>query len=239
MKQLAYLALAIAMLAMAPFATAAFDLQITEIWQGNSGDPDMTEDWFEVTNFGDTAWTAATDGNLWFDDDSADETSADLMEGVAAIGPGESAIFVDGGNAGAVDFFVFWNPVASVSLLGSYNGSGLSSGGDAVSLFLDADLSGEVSAAELFTIVEHPSNENNGGQSYDVRLGEYSTVGNLNNAVSTLTSVDTVFEFEDGSTETRTEFGIGSPGQAPVPEPASIILAGAALLTLAITGKRR
>jgi len=238
MRLLAHVTLAVALLATAPFANAAFDLQVTEIWQGNSGDPDMTEDWFEVTNFGDTAWTAASDGNLWFDDDSADESNADLMEGVAAIGPGESAVFVDGGNAGAVDFFVLWNPVASVPLLGSYNGSGLSSGGDAVSLFLDADLSDDVTAAELFTVVTHPGNADNGGQSYDVRLGEFSSVGNLNNAVSTLTSIETVFEFEDGSTETRTEFGIGSPGQAPVPEPASIALAGAALLTLAVVSKR-
>ena len=80
-------------------ALAAFDLQITEIWPGNSVGDNLSEDWFEVTNFGDTPWVEANDGNLYFDDDSYDATTADLLFGVSSIAPGESVVFVDGNAA--------------------------------------------------------------------------------------------------------------------------------------------
>lgn len=264
MRRVARLFGAIALIALTPAAHAAFDLRVTEIWPGNSGDPDQTEDWFELTNFGDTAWTAATDGDLFFEDDSADASRADIMENVPTIGPGQSAVFVDGGSAAAVNFFNIWNPVLPQTLVGWYNGSGLSGGGDAVALFLNSDLSFEdddsdpttpdvptVDPSELLSVTTYPGNfeydpitntvpANNGGRSYDVRLGEWSTVGNLNGAVSTLTAVESTLEIEDDMdvvifSETFTEFGIGSPGQAPVPEPASVVLA---LVGLAATGLR-
>src|SRR5690606_4368767 len=36
----------------------SFDLKVTEIWVGQDG-TDITGDWFEITNFGEVAWTAA------------------------------------------------------------------------------------------------------------------------------------------------------------------------------------
>ena len=70
---------------------AAFDLQITEIWFGQDG-TDLTGDWFEITNTGTGAWTAALHGDLHYDDDSADPAAADPVEGIATIAPGSEAI---------------------------------------------------------------------------------------------------------------------------------------------------
>lgn len=69
-------------------AHAVSDLQITEIWPGNEPGSNLTSDRFELTNYGDTAWVAATDGDLYFDDDSQDGTTADLLKGISTILPG-------------------------------------------------------------------------------------------------------------------------------------------------------
>jgi hypothetical protein len=198
-------------LAFATPALADFDLRITEIWPGNEPGDNLTEDWFEVTNFGDMAWTAAVDGDLYYDDDSRDAGTADLMSNVDSIGPGESAVFVNGGASGASEWFIVWNPVASVPLLGYFDGSGLGGGGDEVSLFLDDDFDGP-QADELFTFADYPDADSNGGQSYDTRLGEFSVVGNANGAVATIVLNDV------------DQAAIGSPGQAPIPEPTSVVL---------------
>ena len=204
-------------------AMGSFDLQITELWPGNEPGENLTEDWIEVTNFGDMAWTAAADGDLWFDDDSFDATAADLMSGVASIAPGESVIFVDGSNAGRTEWLLVWSPEVSGVQVGYYEGSGMSQGGDGAGIFLDGDMSGTVIAAELIDSEVYPDAELFGGQSYDVTLGAFSTVGNASGAISTLDVND-----ED-------QPGIASPGT--VPEPASLALlalGGAALL-----GRRR
>jgi len=96
-KQLAACAVAAG---MSSTAFGQFDLQITEMWPGNEPGSNLTADWFELTNFGDTAWDAAVDGDLYFDDGSFDPSAADLMNGITSIAPGESVVFVDGGGTG-------------------------------------------------------------------------------------------------------------------------------------------
>ncbi len=46
-------------------ALAQFNLQITEMWPGNEPGNNLTEDWFEIVNFGDAAWISGVDGDLY------------------------------------------------------------------------------------------------------------------------------------------------------------------------------
>jgi hypothetical protein len=188
---------------------AAFDLQITEIWPGNEPGSNLSQDWFELTNVGDMAWTAATDGDLYFDDESGAVADADLMSGLASIAAGESVIYVDGDIAGATAWSDLWDDVVVLPQVGYYNGAGLGQGGDAVVLFLD-DLAAGVNLTP-FTGAGYPDAGANGGQSYDTVLMAFSTVGNANGAVATLIVND------------EGQPAIGSPGPA-VPEPASLLL---------------
>lgn len=197
----------VALFAAASPALAGFDLQITEIWPGNEPGANLTNDWFELTNFGDTAWTAAADGDLYFDDDSFDFMVADLMMGIASIAPGESVIFVDGS---PVDWMNVWGPdLAAAPQVGFYAGSGLSQGGDGVGLFLDTDFNGP-QAGELFETEVYPDANLVGGQSYDVVLAAFSVSGNASGAFAT-TAVNDSFQP-----------AVGSPGS--IPEPTSIAL---------------
>ena len=216
-------------LALATPSFAVFNLQVTEIWPGNEPGSELSEDWFEITNFGDTTWTAAIDGDLYFDDASIDPTAADLISEVDAIGPGESAIFVDGGQQGALDWFLLWDDVLSdpnALLLGSYDGAGLGGGGDTVAIFLDSNFDGP-QIGELLATGSYPEADSNGGQSYDTRLGQFSVVGNRNGAFATTVLNDIG------------QAAIGSPGMAPVPEPSALGLCGLGLLMAACVRRRR
>ena len=206
--------------ALAAPGWADFDLQITEIWPGNEPGANLSEDWFEVTNFGDMAWTAAVNGDLYFDDESFDETTADLMSGVDSIAPGESVIFVNGGEDGAAEWIALWSPDITLPQVGSYNGAGLSQGGDAVGLFLDIDANGP-DADELFETQAYPDANLAAGGSYDVLLGQFSTVGNAAGAVATTTLNDV------------NQPVVGSPGSiVPEPTTAGLIIVASGLLAL-------
>ena len=198
-----------AVLALVAPAYAAFDLQVTEIWPGNEPGTSLTADWFEVTNFGDMPWVAAVDGDLYFDDDSEDPTTADPISGVASIAPGESVIFVDAGDGG-VQYLTTWTPeipLANFPQIGTYAGSGLSQGGDAVSLWISPVP--PVGAPDI--VQAYPNALNFGGRSYDVQLGAFSTVGNVAGAVETT-------DLNDAG-----QSAIGSPGTIS-PEPGSLVL---------------
>ena len=189
---------------------AAFDLQVTEIWPGNEPGSNLTEDWFEVTNFGNTAWTSA-DGTLYFDDESADVADAEALTGITSIGPGESVIFVDEDESAA--WLTLWTPAITavpmpIPQVGDYDGSGLGGGGDSVSLFFDAGDDG-LTFSDLIDFATYPDADSNGGQSYDTYVGAF-TVPAFPAAVTT------------GNDEGQP--AIGTPGWV-VPEPTTVLLA--------------
>ncbi len=160
---------------------AAFSLSVTEIWPGNDPGTDLTPDWFEITNTGDMAWTAATDGDLYYDDDSADVTTADLLSGVASIAPGESVVFVDGDVAGAMEFSTVWGPDVTLPQVGSYEGAGLSQDGDTVNIWISM---GAPTGAPDFS-GSYPDAGFAMGASHDLTLNAFSAVGNAAGAVAT------------------------------------------------------
>lgn len=201
--------LSIAALMVGP-ASAQFDLQITEMWPGNEPGENLTEDWFELTNVGDTEWTPAG-GDLYFDDESSDPLEAVALLGVTSIAPGESVVFVNDETTEA--FETVWGPAVDGVQLGAYpDGSGLSQGGDGVTLFVSngAPL-GDLSNVLSVDLELYPDAESNGGQSWDVVLGRFSTAGDAAGAVQSAVAND------------MDQYGVGSPGSV-VPEPTALVL---------------
>lgn len=169
------------------FSAIAFsqaNLQISEIFSGQSG-TDLTEDWFEIHNSGDMAWTSSVDADLYYDDDSADGTTADLIQGITNIQPGERVIVLVTDNTGGevANFITVWAEVVDLTgiEIGFTDGSGLGGGGDAVTLWMGDPLSTAPIASGSY-----PDTASNDGQSYDLELSEFSTVGNPNFAVETV-----------------------------------------------------
>jgi len=132
---------AVAALTCSSPALAVFDLQLTEVYEGVSGD-DITEDWVEITNFGDMAYTFGVDGQLYYDDSSADPTEDEQVTGITDIQPGESVVVVLGNAASDVtDFVNAWGAANLVGveigfLIGDDPG-GLSQGGESLFFFDD------------------------------------------------------------------------------------------------------
>jgi hypothetical protein len=214
-----------ALLAVATPAYAVFDLQITEIWPGNDPGDNLSEDWIEVTNLGDMPWTAATDGDLYFDDESAEPGDAALMSGVLSIAPGESVVFVD--DASPADWIFLWSTAFDINDLpqvGTYAGAGLGQGGDGVAIWVSIDPPD--GATPLADFEMYPDASPTGGQSWDVPLGAFSVVGNTAGAMATMTVND------------MNQPAIGSPGSA-IPEPGAMALLILGATTLSICGRRR
>ncbi|MEO0527751.1 MAG: choice-of-anchor I family protein, partial [Bacteroidota bacterium] len=141
------------------------NLQITEIWPGNTNGSNLTADWFEITNNGAGAWTPDI-GVLAFDDDSQDVTTADVISGITSIQPGETVIAIDDSNI--TEFLEVWASVYDLTdvQIGTYDGSGLSGNGDGVTLFVNG---------EIVDFEAYPASTN--GASYDVGLSAFSEVG--------------------------------------------------------------
>ncbi len=179
---------------------ATFDLQITEIWSGNGGSPNVTADWFEIINHGSAPWVAGVDPDLFYDDESADPTTADMVQGLGQLAPGQRAIVVIGDSTDADTFRAVWQDDADLTDLqvGFTDGAGLGASGDGVNLWVGNPQAGGI----LVDSEAYPNAEANGGQSYDLELGEFSLVGNGSDAVATT---------ETGGS-TGTEPAIASPG---------------------------
>ncbi len=160
------------------------NLQITEIFSGQSG-TDLTEDWFEIYNTGDVAWVSGVDADLYYDDDSADGLTADLIQGITDIQPGERVIILITDNSGGevANFSTVWGEVVDLTgiEIGFTDGSGLGGGGDAVTLWMGDPLTTMPVASGSY-----PDTASNDGQSYDLELAEFSTVGNASFAVETM-----------------------------------------------------
>ena len=191
---------------------AQFDLQITELFPGQDGD-DLTEDWFEITNNGSSAWVAGTDEDLYYDDESQDAADAVLIQNITDIQPGESVVVVLTNDPADVTAFEnVWSEVLDLSNIevGYADGSGLGGGGDGATLWLgDPNLSAPIATGN------YPDTAGNDGRSYDVELSEFSTVGNANGAVATL---------QNGGDNNDVP-NIGSPGNAPAANTAQISFA--------------
>ncbi|QDV72439.1 hypothetical protein [Botrimarina mediterranea] len=211
-----------ALLALAAPATAAFDLKITEMWMGNEPGSNLTEDWVEITNMGDTAWVEAVDGGLWFDDGSFDASAADPMSGIPSIAPGEAVIYVNGDAAAIDEFLSVWGLAAGSLQIGIHDGSGLGQGGDGVAIFRSV---AQPTIDDIVDAQEYDDASLNGGQSWDVLVGGFSTIGNSSGA------------FQSALSNDEGQFAIASPPGTLVPEPTAAVLGMIALGAFA--GARR
>lgn len=156
--------------------------EITEIYSGQEG-ADLTADWFEIKNTGATTYEAAVDGNLYYDDDSADPTAADIIQGITEIQPSAFAIVIIGSAADVTVFTDVWSEVIDLTgvQIGYTDGAGLGAGGDAVNIWLGDPLTTSPVAS-----ASYPDTSLNDGQTYDVELVAFSVVGNANGAVETI-----------------------------------------------------
>lgn len=197
---------------------ASASLKITEIYMGNSGSNNATNDWFEVTNFGDSAWDLITNP-LFYDDEPDKGDKADLLEGLDSIAAGESVIFLiaTGGNADPEkeDFYAIWGGNVRIGYIP--DGDGLGKGGEGVYLY-DNNESSLLSAAypampEIYlnTMV---SNAMGDWDNDNIIFAQAGVLGAYQSAE---------FEINDGEMATL----IGSPGVV-VPEPATLSLFGLA-----------
>ncbi len=150
----------------------AADLQITEAWVGQTSGPNLTADWFEITNFGDASWTSGVDPDLFYDDDSEDPAAADPINGITEILPGKSVVVVVGTETDVTTFRDIWSPDYKLDdvEVGWTDGAGLGQGGDGVTLFLGGPSAGTITDFESFGAV--PS-----GVSWDVVLQAFSQAG--------------------------------------------------------------
>ena len=153
--------------------TITYDLKITEIFSGQSGDK-LTADWFEIVNNGNAPWTSVDFGPLVYDDESADPEDADTIIGIDELAPNASAIVIIGEEADLITFKTVWSEVIDLNKvsIGYTDGAGLGGGGDRVTLWVaDPTLTPEDTAS-------YPDTELNDGQSYDVLLGEFTMPAN-------------------------------------------------------------
>jgi hypothetical protein len=221
------------MAAVVGTAAAAADLQITELYAGLTGE-DGTEDWLELTNYGDTAADMGGDANdlfgsagwnFYYDDESADPTKNTALRGILSIAPGESVIYlidstVSGAPGNIDDMQTIWGGGYQVGIIA--NAGGLGQGGDAAYVF-DGNLedSNTVDSAsydsigDLATLDVAPD-----GTTAD------SVVGVNGAYVSNAFFNDNIGEAPDYDWTL-----IGSPGVVPEPATMSLLaLAGVAVL---------
>jgi len=171
-----------AFLLVCTISFSQISFEITEIYSGQEG-TDLTADWFEIKNTGATAYEAAVDGNLYYDDDSADPTTADIIESISNIQPGGFAIVLIGDANDVTIFTDVWSEVIDLTgvQIGYTDGAGLGAGGDSVNIWLGDPLTTSPVAS-----ASYPDTSLNDGQTYDVDLAVFSVVGNANNAVETI-----------------------------------------------------
>ncbi len=187
-----------------PVISGSSAIRITEVAPWSSGySPDVTADWFELTNTGSTA----IDITGWLMFDSGAPAGAGPLNGITSIAAGESVIFVDG-QTKIAGFLTNWFGASPPSGLqvGYYGGPGLSTGGDSVTIF---NPSGTLQARVDF-----------GASPSATPFGTFDNTAGLNNAtISQLSAVGQNGAFSVTSNTlppvtTITE--IGSPGSATI-----------------------
>ena len=183
-------------------ADFGFDLQITEIWPGNEPGGNLTADWIEITNFGAVAWTAGADPDLYYDDESASFADADLIEGIAAIAPGESVIVMIDDADAVAEFRAVWGDLLGAAVqVGWSDGAGLGQGGDAATLMF-----GDFEERVILDEEAYPDAEPFGGRSYDPTLGAFSEAGVAGAAATAVVNDES-------------QPAIGTPGALPEEDP--------------------
>ena len=189
-------------------ASAASILRITEVM--SNGD---TVDWFELTNYGDTAASLA---NFRMDDSSFAIGSSVAMADIPSIAPGQSVIFLEGDSTAAATFRTNWNLSAAV-LVGTYSGSGagLSAGGDGVTVFTNTSGNGGVELSGVRVSFGSSTPGTSFAYTYDA-TGAPLTGPLLTTAGTT---------WSNGGTNM-----LGTPGA--IPEPSSMLLGGIGALAL-------
>jgi uncharacterized protein YjiK len=114
----------------------AGQLAVTEVSPWSSGNAPYAADWWEVSNLGSSVVSLVG----WkMDDNSNSFGNAVALNGVSSLGPGQSAVFIEGDASTAAAFESAWfgSSVPAGFAIGWYSGSGvgLSTGGDAVNIF--------------------------------------------------------------------------------------------------------
>ncbi len=186
-------------------AVADFNLQVTEIWPGNSVGANLTADWFELTNSGSEAWVSGVAPDLYYDDSPPTPANATLISGITQIDPGESVVVVVGSAADAQTFTAVWGPVIELTgvEIGFTAGAGLGANGDGVGIFVGLPGTGATPA----DFESYPAGSV--GQSYDVAPAAFSVAGQ-NGAVATAPNGDG-------------QSAVGSPGKTPAPAAGDIL----------------
>jgi len=164
--------------AVATPGSAEGAIQITEIWPGQSG-PDVTEDWFEITNRS-TETIDVSSTSLYYDDDSSDPENAVQIQGLSELAPGESALVMVDGNADAVaEFRAAWNGLEGVDSLQvgfAEDASGLGGGGDAATLWRGNPLEGGI----RLDTAAYPDTDGFDAAAWDVDAGRFTSADDSN-----------------------------------------------------------
>lgn len=212
-------------------AEARAELVITEI-QSNQ-DFGTGEDWWELTNFGNSA----VDLTGWKYDDSTANPALAFTFGPLSIAAGESIVFVEDLTAEA--FHDWWGTTLGSYQVVTFGGSGLGLGqNDAVNLFDSADnlVTSLSYAAGGFTLSDGSSS-----------LGGHAGLSAGGSEVYQSMVFDPNFDFTDprytfavagqyGAFQSVSGLDVGSPGMiTAVPEPSSVL----ALTLLGATGLAR
>ena len=116
-----------------------------------------------------------TDPDLFYDDESEDPTTADLIQGVSSIPAGGAAIVVIGDMMDAMTFVSVWGEVIDLSGVdvGYVDGAGLGGGGDVVSIWI-GNPAGTANTPDATG--EYPATDANDAQSFDIALNTFSDV---------------------------------------------------------------
>jgi len=191
---------------------ASAALVVSEVDAAGSGTSTYAADWFELTNTGSSSVSLS---GYRMDDNHASFSASVALTGVASLGAGQTAIFIE--DTGKTDttldaaFEAAWfgTNVPAGLIIGNYGGSsvGLSQSGDAVNIY--------TSSGTLVTGVTFGASPG-AGATFDNTAGVSGTI-----STASVLGVNGAFKSVTGGE-------IGSPGidtaVTPVPLPASALL---------------
>lgn len=215
---------AVAILLAAGASLAHADVRITEVAPWSSGNSPVGADWFELTNFGASAISITG----WkMDDSSSSFALAAALNGISSLAAGQSVVFVEGSAGTATSFISNWFGANPAPAVGYYSGSGigLSTSGDAVSIFNSTgSLEAKVTFGASDSTSPYQTFDNAAGLN-DTAISQLSVVGTNGAFVAAISAVE-----------------IGSPGiisGVPEPESYAMLMAGLGLLSVVARKRQR